>query len=76
MESYVFQIFIMLPVLMLLASKLLTLLDSSNLVAQLTEDALRFGGACNGILRADACLYQELFLGGTSDDCLEGIGMP
>ena len=42
----------------------------SYAVEQARRDAVAFGLACNGILRADACVYQELFLGGATDDCL------
>ena len=41
-------------------------------VAQADMDAMRFGAACNGILRADACVYQELFFGTADADCIDG----
>ena len=44
-------------------------------VAQLDADAIMFGSACNGILRADACVYQQLFFGKVSADCLTDIGL-
>lgn len=40
-------------------------------VAQANLDAMMFGGACNGILRADACVYQELFFETVDEDCFD-----
>ena len=37
------------------------------------QDALDYGNACNGILRADACIYQQLVFGNVTDDCLQGL---
>jgi len=33
------------------------------------ENGLRYGNACNGVLRATACAYQQIILG---RDCITG----
>lgn len=39
-------------------------------VEEMSRSAMRFGNACNGILRATACLYQALFReGGAGPEC-------
>lgn len=40
------------------------------------RDAMAYGRACNGFLRAAACAYQQMFLNHINVDCLIGVTFP